>query len=134
MNTMNIDTPRTDKIWARVDPQVSEWGDVKILYEELKKLERELDAAQKQLAECVSVPVDIGALVDRFLQWKLPTTVCSDGCVVMPDYQHPRFGTSLLTESEAKQMLEYVLSAAPNPAPVHGGQTDVANDALKGSR
>ena len=50
-------------------------------------------------------------MVNRFLQWPLPKSVCSDTCVSMNDYQFPRFGTSLLTAVEARQMLEHVLGS-----------------------
>lgn len=47
-------------------------------------------------------------LVDRFLSWPLPKSVCSDGCVTMLDYPN-RSGTNLLTASEAEEMLKYVV-------------------------
>lgn len=56
-----------------------------------------------------AVPADVAGLVDRFLQWPLPTSVCADPCATMRDYPHRRYGTSLLTADEARQMLEYVL-------------------------
>lgn len=52
------------------------------------------------------------ALVTRFLGWKLPKSVCSDQCVTDSNYPHQRFGTNLLTASEARQMLEYVLGSS----------------------
>src|ERR1035437_8915784 len=48
-------------------------------------------------------------LVNRFLSWTLPKSVCSDTCVSDPNYQHARYGTNLLTADEAKEMLEHVL-------------------------
>lgn len=48
-------------------------------------------------------------LVDRFLAWPLPKSVCSDTCATDKDYPHPRIGTNLLTADEARQMLEHVL-------------------------
>lgn len=53
--------------------------------------------------------IDIKKLVDRFLAWPLPKSVCSDTCVTDPSYPHPRIGTNLLTAAEAEQMLRYVL-------------------------
>lgn len=52
---------------------------------------------------------DPAALVDRFLAWPLPKSVCSDGCVTDANYQFPRSGTNLLTAEEAKQMIEHLL-------------------------
>jgi len=61
-------------------------------------------------------------MVDRFLRWPLPESVCSDLCVTIPNYctEHgypvgARSGTNLLTFPEARQMLEYVLAQPPKP-------------------
>lgn len=51
-------------------------------------------------------------MVDRFLSWPLPASVCSDPCSTMKEYPHQRVGTSLLTADEARQMLQHVLSNA----------------------
>jgi hypothetical protein len=51
----------------------------------------------------------IEAMVNVFLAWPLPSTVCPDRCVLDRDYPH-RIGTNLLTAVEAKQMFEYVLA------------------------
>jgi hypothetical protein len=51
---------------------------------------------------------NIEALVDRFLSWPLPKTVCSDLCVTDSAYPHSRVGTNLLTADEARQMIEYL--------------------------
>jgi len=50
----------------------------------------------------------IKELVDKFLAWPLPTSVCSDTCVSTPNYPH-RVGTNLLTADEAEQMLKHVV-------------------------
>lgn len=53
------------------------------------------------------------ALVDRFLQWPLPHSVCAD---LVATKQGPgRIGTNLLTATEARQMLEFVLGPPPLP-------------------
>lgn len=49
-------------------------------------------------------------MVDRFLAWPLPASVCSDLCVTKKGAPH-RIGTNLLTADEARQMLEYVTRA-----------------------
>jgi hypothetical protein len=54
----------------------------------------------------------IKALVDRFLAWPLPQSVCSDLCVTDRNYKFPRSGTNLLTASEAQQMIEHLLDDA----------------------
>jgi hypothetical protein len=56
------------------------------------------------------------AMVDRFLSWPLPRSVCSDTCCSDSKYQFPRYGTSLLSATEARAMLEHVLGADPTPA------------------
>lgn len=53
---------------------------------------------------------DIAEMVNRFLGWPLPLTVCSDLCATMQGIKH-RSGTNLLNADEAKAMLEYVLAA-----------------------
>ncbi len=55
--------------------------------------------------------MDIDKLVERFLAWPLPDSVCSDLCATKQDYPH-RSGTNLLTAVEAKAMLTYLLSPA----------------------
>jgi hypothetical protein len=60
-------------------------------------------------------------LVDRFLTWKLPATVCSDVCVTKRDYPHAhlRRGTNLLTADEARQMVKHLFDDEPvSPTPV----------------
>ena len=52
---------------------------------------------------------DLDKLVDRFLAWPLPDSVCSDLCATKQGYPH-RSGTTLLSATEARQMLEYVLA------------------------
>ena len=51
--------------------------------------------------------VEIDELVNKFLSWELPDSVCSDTCVTMQGEPN-RMGTNLLTATEAKQMLEYL--------------------------
>jgi hypothetical protein len=53
------------------------------------------------------------AIVDRFLSWSLPSSVCSDICVTKRGYPI-RSGTNLLDAVEARQMLEYVLAGIPD--------------------
>lgn len=67
----------------------------------------------------------IDALVDRFLSWPLPASVAADPCATDPNYPHPRSGTNLLTATEAREMLRYVLSAAPQSAPVQTQTVDL---------
>lgn len=53
---------------------------------------------------------EIKKLVDRFLAWEIPKTVCSDLCMNDPRYPYPRSGTCIMTADEAKQMIEYLLA------------------------
>lgn len=57
----------------------------------------------------------LSQMVDRFLAWPLPKSVCSDLCVTDSNYPSARSGTNLLTADEARSMLEYVTRAAPEP-------------------
>jgi hypothetical protein len=59
----------------------------------------------------VSDRTRIDSLVDKFLSWPLPESVCSDLCVTEHG-EKGRVGTNLLTADEARQMLEYLLEEA----------------------
>ena len=48
-------------------------------------------------------------MVNRFLSWPLPESVCADLCATKQGYPH-RIGTTLLTADEARQMLEHVMT------------------------
>lgn len=54
---------------------------------------------------------NVDALVNRFLAWQLPQSVCSDLCVTDREYKFPRSGTCLLSAAEAKQMIEHLFAA-----------------------
>lgn len=47
-------------------------------------------------------------LVDRFLAWPLPDSVCADKCACIQNYPH-RSGTTLLSATEARQMIEHLM-------------------------
>lgn len=51
----------------------------------------------------------IDKLVDRFLAWPLPDSVCSDPCASKSGYPH-RSGTNLLTADEARQMFKHLFA------------------------
>jgi hypothetical protein len=70
------------------------------------------------------------SLTDAFLQWRLPVTVCADGCTTRTDWPHPRYGTNLLTASEAEQMIrEIVLPIIDQVDTTTIRQRDAAEDA-----
>jgi len=49
-------------------------------------------------------------LVDRFLSWQLPESVCADPICARPgNANEHRTGTNLMTHREAEQMLAHVL-------------------------
>ena len=50
----------------------------------------------------------IDRMVDKFLMWPLPASLASDECATIPGY-NGRIGTNLMTATEAKQMIEYLL-------------------------
>ena len=54
--------------------------------------------------------IEIDKMVDLFLIWPLPKTVCPDQCALDRNFLH-RTGTNLLTADEARQMFEYILMA-----------------------
>ncbi|MFN3075976.1 MAG: hypothetical protein ABT940_03660 [Alphaproteobacteria bacterium] len=51
----------------------------------------------------------INELVDKFLSWPLPDSVCADLCAMKQGYPH-RSGTTLLSAIEAKQMMEHLFT------------------------
>jgi hypothetical protein len=53
----------------------------------------------------------VSRLVDKFLSWPLPESVCSDRCALIRGYPH-RSGTNLLTATEAEQMIRHLLGPA----------------------
>jgi len=66
----------------------------------------------KGIAPMMKDELDIDALVNRFLAWPLPDSVCSDLCATKQGYPH-RSGTTLLTAVEAKAMISYLLDLPP---------------------
>lgn len=64
----------------------------------------------------------VSALVDRFLTWPLPESVCADRCASEPNVPAGigvpvprRTGTNLLNAEEARQMIEYLLASDLHP-------------------
>ncbi len=73
------------------------------------RLDETVDLINRILREKLTKSLDIDELVNRFLAWPLPETVCSDLCVTEHGKPH-RIGTNLLTAVEARQMLGHVLA------------------------
>jgi hypothetical protein len=67
-----------------------------------------LKAENELLREALSANVE--TLVERFLAWPLPQSVCSDACVTDHNYRHLRTGTNIMTAVEARQMIEHLLA------------------------
>jgi hypothetical protein len=66
-------------------------------------------------------------MADLIMRWPVPKSVCSDACMSMQDYAHPRFGTSMLTHGEALQLLEYLFANTPlYTSPTHADARDAA--------
>ncbi len=65
----------------------------------------------------------VSAMVDRFLSWPLPKDFAPDCGIAFdgrgPDAMgHERtwpIGTNLFTATQAREMIEYMLAAAPKP-------------------
>lgn len=76
---------------------------------------------------------NVPALVDRFLAWPLPNSVCADLCATERNYKHHRSGTNLLNANEARQMIEYLLAATHGAVAAHlepSGMLDLRTCAL----
>lgn len=78
-----------------------------------REMEAELASLRSVPQEAAPAERNIDVLVDRFLSWPLPESVCADGCATQRGYPH-RTGTTLLTADEARQMLEYLLPSRPS--------------------
>ena len=66
------------------------------------------------IASPVNEPTAAGVteeMVNRFLNWPLPASVCADLCATLQAVPN-RYGTNLLTATEAWKMLTHVLSLA----------------------
>lgn len=69
------------------------------------------DQSKTKDGEAVVQQRIISRLVEQFLAWPLPESVCSDPCVC--ERGHPRrSGTNLLTANEAEQMIKHLLGPA----------------------
>ena len=55
---------------------------------------------------------ELDRLVQRFLSWPLPSSVCADLCATQHGAPH-RSGTNLLSAVEARQMIEHLLAGEP---------------------
>lgn len=111
------DTPRTSEEWKRLqrDEATGRYSS-KVKYGDLahgmsafaKQLERELAEVTKQRDELIKQSAyPIETMVNRFLSWQLPESVCADLCATTP--KEGRYGTNLLSASEAKEMIEHLL-------------------------
>jgi len=66
---------------------------------------------QSEAPPAVAVQRVVSRLVDKFLSWPLPESVCSDQCACERGYPH-RSGTNLLTATEAEAMIKHLLENA----------------------
>ncbi len=69
--------------------------------------ERMSERFQDEIERMKQSAYSIETMVDRFLSWQLPESVCADLCATTP--KEGRYGTNLLSASEAKEMIEHLL-------------------------
>jgi len=91
----------------------------KFFPEEVKKiLLSALEAKDKEV-----VDRNIDQMVDLFLGWKLPEDFCPDAGITFKrtfnehlevPMRHEPIGTNLLTATQAKEMVKYMLSTSPS--------------------
>lgn len=105
-------------IWRLEQPNESLYGSLRVDVSKAAAFLRELSAMPTEelslkphIGPFIEVQAVTDAMVDRFLSWRLPASVCADGCATNPNYPHPRSGTNLLNADEARQMLEHVMVA-----------------------
>jgi hypothetical protein len=103
---LGIPTGENGHRLLQVAPELGE----SVIRAHIAKMEAELTEANEQarLENSEAQPLEVDRLVDKFLSWPLPETVCTDLCATRHGDPH-RCGTNLLTAAEAKQMLEYLL-------------------------
>ncbi len=65
----------------------------------------------------------VDELTEKFLQWPLPASVCSDLIVTLPGEKH-RVGTNLLSYDEARQMMEEVVITTLRQKGIHLRSTE----------
>lgn len=70
--------------------------------------------AEAQLAD-ERYRADPGRLAERLMSWPIPPRMTCDGCMMMPDYPHQRYGTNMIGVSDARAMLEWLLQAPTEP-------------------
>ena len=64
-------------------------------------------------------------MVSRFLNWRIPKDFMPDGGVLFVPVNHPNawpVGTNLLTATQARKMLEYVLCNSTDQATKGGAE------------
>ena len=97
---------------------------------DVKRLRRDYEQLSKKLKGAVSL--DIGAMVNRFLGWRLPDDFHPDCGISFKgegDYNHPKWGrtkfeptgTNLFDAIQAKMMFVYALGS-PTPRLSQGGE------------
>lgn len=100
-----------DAIPTAADGVTCRIADVRRAFREFTGARTEELSLKPHIGPFIEVQAVTDAMVDRFLSWRLPASVCADGCATNPNYPHPRSGTNLLNADEARQMLEHVMVA-----------------------
>jgi hypothetical protein len=98
------DSPDDKSYW---DHEIKAWYS----YSELVRRSVSSDCGRGYIpVESLLGETTIKKLVDSFVAWPLPDSVCSDHCACIKGYRH-RTGTNLLTAEEARQMFEHVIES-----------------------
>jgi hypothetical protein len=114
-------TTKQDILARFSDGAFLSYGGVRAALEEMYKVGRASVGTQLGTE---STKLYITELVNRFLSWPLPKSVCADLCATKPDCGFPRSGTNLLTADQARQMIEHLLGlASATPASPPPGKT-----------
>ena len=79
---------------------------IKDLESKVAELQRRIELMEAREAKNHAA---VDRMVNRFLSWPLPSSVCADACAMDRNYPH-RSGTNLLTAIEAKQMIEHIIA------------------------
>lgn len=103
---------RAQAIGARINSVLPEMRKARQNVCSLSDMDRWIAQLGAEIDGQLGFVIDIQSLVDRFLEWPLPPSVCSDLCATEANHPH-RSGTNLLSAGEARQMFEYLCPDAP---------------------
>ena len=105
-------TAERDVFRASMQERLADYGEA---CDREQRVKQQLAVAQARVKE-LEEALNIDELVNRFLRWPLPHSVCADLCASKQGYPN-RSGTTLLSAFEAKAMIVHLLHQALTERP-----------------